>query len=87
MKIDGVAAGDLEFVHHPEAAAVDHAHVHFELARQLLGIDLLVVLRADRHVGRRVDVSPLGLADADKGAHAVERGAAGVVGMDSASGT
>ena len=46
---------------------------------QLLGIDLLVVVRADGDRCRRVDVSPLGLADADKGAHSVESGTAGVL--------
>ena len=86
MKVDGVAPGVIHFVHHPEAAAVDRALVHFEFTRQLLRIDLLVVVRANREGCRRIDVSPLGLADADKGAESAERGTAGVVGVDSASG-
>ena len=87
VKVDAVAAGVLHFVHHPEAAAVDRALVDFELTRQLLRIDLLVVVRTHRKGRRRIDVSPLSLADADKGAESAERGAAGVVGMDSASRT
>ena len=87
MKVDGVSGGDLELVHHPEAAVIDRAHVDFEFTGQLHGIDLLVVVRADGQGIRRVDVSPLGPADADEGAHAVERGTAGVVGLESASRT
>ena len=69
MKIDSVAAErNSDFVHHPEAAAIDGALIHFEFFRQLLGVDLLVVVRADREGCRRIDVSPLGLADADEGA-------------------
>ena len=87
MKVHGVAPGVIQFVHHPEAAAVDRALVHFEFTGQPLRIDLLVVVRADREGCRRIDVSPLGLADADKGADSAERGTAGVVGVDSSSRT
>ena len=59
MKADRVSGGDLELVHHPEAPVVDDAHVHFEFFRQFLGVDLLVVVRADGQGIRRVDVSPL----------------------------
>ena len=87
MKVDGVSRGDLELVHHPEAAAVDRAHVHFEFFRQFLGVDLFIVVRADGQGICRVDVSPLGLADADEGAHSVESGTAGVFGLESTSRT
>ena len=79
--------GVIHFVHHPEAAAVDRALVDFELARQLLRIDLLVVVRTDWQGRRRIDVCPLRLADADEGAESAERGTAGIVGVDSTSGT
>ena len=77
---------ELDFVHHPEASAVDRAHVHFELCRQLLGIDLLVGLGVDGDRCRRIDVGPLGLASADKGPHPVEGKAAGVLEAQPAQG-
>ena len=87
MKIDGVAPSVIHFVHHPKAAAIDRALIHFEFTCQPLRIDLLVVVWANREGRRRIDVSPLGLADADEGAESAERGTAGVVGVDSSSRT
>ena len=50
---------ELDFVHQPEASVVDRAHIHFEFARQFLGIDLLVGLGVDGNRCRRIDVGSL----------------------------
>ena len=47
MEVDDLAARVLVLVHHPEAPAVDRAHVHFEFDRQFRRIDLRMGLRGD----------------------------------------
>ena len=62
----------LDFVHHPEASAVDRAHVHAKFFSEPFGINLLVGLRVDGERCRRIDMGPLSLPAADKGPHPVE---------------
>ena len=68
-------------------AAPDLLHVvGYVTGAALYAMLLAMVVRANREGCRRIDVSPLSLADADKGTESAERGTAGVVGVNSAGG-